>query len=116
MGFLESSPQLGFAVYSSKQEMELFPCRFAECREDSSCEFQLLQVVTVRGHDFPTVGGQSRFRAMWERYCRAYLQYCMWLMAADRDSGSYIENRALHVLLAKHLWDGIPLLVLGNKI
>ncbi|RYQ80993.1 hypothetical protein Ahy_Scaffold1g107023 isoform B [Arachis hypogaea] len=53
--------------------------------------------VTIKLWD---LGGQPRFRSMWERYCRAV---------------SAIVSE-LHDLLSKPSLNGIPLLVLGNKI
>ncbi|KAI3900204.1 hypothetical protein MKW92_042464 [Papaver armeniacum] len=52
--------------------------------------------VTIKLWD---LGGQPRFRSMWERYCRAV--------------SAIVE---LHDLLSKPSLNGIPLLVLGNKI
>ncbi|ONK59904.1 uncharacterized protein A4U43_C08F12150 [Asparagus officinalis] len=52
--------------------------------------------VTIKLWD---LGGQPRFRSMWERYCRAV--------------SAIVE---LHDLLGKPSLHGIPLLVLGNKI
>ncbi|XP_047161382.1 ADP-ribosylation factor-like protein 8a isoform X2 [Vigna umbellata] len=53
--------------------------------------------VTIKLWD---LGGQPRFRSMWERYCRA--------VSAIVDE--------LHDLLSKPSLNGIPILVLGNKI
>lgn len=95
--------------------------------------------VTIKLWD---LGGQPRFRSMWERYCRgvsaivyvpAFLTI-LWVSlvdgektylllffdryvvdAADRDTIS-ISKSELHDLLSKPSLNGIPLLVLGNKI
>ncbi|RVW90208.1 ADP-ribosylation factor-like protein 8c [Vitis vinifera] len=90
------------------------------------------------------LGGQQRFRTMWERYCRgvsAILNHAvpfsckipkflcsspptgrsirinlMYVVdAADRDSVP-ISRSELHSLLTKPSLTGIPLLVVGNKI
>ncbi|KAL9269749.1 ADP-ribosylation factor-like protein [Drosera capensis] len=80
--------------------------------------------VTIKLWD---LGGQPRFRSMWERYCRAVsaIVYRAFLTiyssanyvvdAADHDNIS-ISKSELHDLLAKPSLSGIPLLVLGNKI
>ncbi|KAK9228435.1 hypothetical protein WN944_021385 [Citrus x changshan-huyou] len=59
--------------------------------------------VTIKLWD---LGGQPRFRSMWERYV---------VDAADPDNLS-ISRSELHDLLNKPSLSGIPLLVLGNKI
>ncbi|KAH1223654.1 ADP-ribosylation factor-like protein 8a [Glycine max] len=95
--------------------------------------------VTIKLWD---LGGQPRFRSMWERYCRAVsaivkevsrlqlleslsrLDYPSKVSCADH---SYVVDAAdpdnlsisrseLHDLLSKPSLGGIPLLVLGNKI
>eukprot|EP01018_Ginkgo_biloba_P034983 Gb_38097 [translate_table: standard] len=89
--------------------------------------------VTIKLWD---LGGQPRFRSMWERYCRGVsaIVYCTIVVsgfcrgvglrtwssvyvvdAADRDNMS-ISKSELHDLLSKPSLHGIPLLVLGNKI
>ncbi|KAK9007733.1 hypothetical protein GQ457_03G003670 [Hibiscus cannabinus] len=93
--------------------------------------------VTIKLWD---LGGQPRFRSMWERYCRAVsaiVQFFQWYVvfistadyfllglsaiysyvvdAADNDNLS-VSRRELHDLLSKPSLSGIPLLVLGNKI
>ncbi|KAF7831118.1 ADP-ribosylation factor-like protein 8c [Senna tora] len=86
--------------------------------------------VTIKLWD---LGGQRRFRTMWERYCRGVtaIVYCLSLDilslqtyihtagyvvdAADRDSVP-ISRSELHELLTKPSLNGIPLLVLGNKV
>ncbi|KAJ8752491.1 hypothetical protein K2173_004779 [Erythroxylum novogranatense] len=65
--------------------------------------------VTIKLWD---LGGQPRFRSMWERYCRAVYYV---VDAADPDLLS-ISRGELHDLLSKPSLSGIPLLVLGNKI
>ncbi|XP_034705789.1 ADP-ribosylation factor-like protein 8c isoform X3 [Vitis riparia] len=61
------------------------------------------------------LGGQQRFRTMWERYCRGVSAILYVVDAADRDSVP-ISRSELHSLLTKPSLTGIPLLVVGNKI
>lgn len=61
------------------------------------------------------LGGQPRFRGMWERYCRGVQAIVFVVDAADLDS---IEEAAkeLHNLLERPSLEGIPVLVVGNKV
>ncbi|CAA6662986.1 unnamed protein product [Spirodela intermedia] len=68
--------------------------------------------VTIKLWD---LGGQPRFRSMWERYCRAVSAIVYVVDAADRETLS-ISRSELHDLLSKPSLSGIPLLILGNKI
>ncbi|KAG6602026.1 ADP-ribosylation factor-like protein 8c, partial [Cucurbita argyrosperma subsp. sororia] len=68
--------------------------------------------VTIKLWD---LGGQRRFRTMWERYCRGVTAIVYVVDSADRDSVP-ISRSELHELLTKPSLSGIPLLVLGNKI
>ncbi|KAB2636045.1 hypothetical protein D8674_026579 [Pyrus ussuriensis x Pyrus communis] len=68
--------------------------------------------VTIKLWD---LGGQPRFRSMWERYCRAVSSIVYVVDAADYDNLP-VSRRELHDLLSKPSLNGIPLLVLGNKI
>ncbi|XVE66717.1 hypothetical protein DITRI_Ditri08aG0101900 [Diplodiscus trichospermus] len=68
--------------------------------------------VTIKLWD---LGGQPRFRSMWERYCRAVSAIVYVVDAADHENLS-VSRRELHDLLSKSSLNGIPLLVLGNKI
>ncbi|XP_019252662.1 PREDICTED: ADP-ribosylation factor-like protein 8c isoform X1 [Nicotiana attenuata] len=68
--------------------------------------------VTIKLWD---LGGQRRFRTMWERYCRGVSAILYVVDAADRDSVP-ITRTELHELLKKPSLSGIPLLILGNKI
>ncbi|KAJ7013350.1 hypothetical protein NC653_003133 [Populus alba x Populus x berolinensis] len=68
--------------------------------------------VTIKLWD---LGGQPRFRSMWERYCRAVSAIVYVVDAADFDNLS-VSRSELHDLLSKPSLSGIPLLVLGNKI
>lgn len=68
--------------------------------------------VTIKLWD---LGGQPRFRSMWERYCRAVSAIVYVVDAADYDNLS-VSRSELHDLLSKPSLSGIPLLVLGNKI
>ncbi|KAK2664859.1 hypothetical protein Ddye_003433 [Dipteronia dyeriana] len=68
--------------------------------------------VTIKLWD---LGGQPRFRSMWERYCRAVSAIVYVVDAADYENLS-VSKCELHDLLSKSSLNGIPLLVLGNKI
>ena len=63
---------------------------------------------------FWDVGGQPRFRTMWERYCREVDAILFVVDAADH---AKLESakRELHDLVSRPTLRGIPLLVLGNK-
>jgi len=60
------------------------------------------------------IGGQQRFRSMWERYCRGVNAIVFVVDGADSEN---FENakKELHDLISKPQLQGIPLLVLGNK-
>ncbi|RMJ21254.1 ADP-ribosylation factor family protein [Aspergillus sp. HF37] len=60
------------------------------------------------------LGGQPRFRPMWERYCRGVNAIVYIVDAADRNALP-AATEELHELTSKPTLDGIPLLVLGNK-
>ncbi|KAF7118384.1 hypothetical protein CNMCM5793_007898 [Aspergillus hiratsukae] len=60
------------------------------------------------------LGGQPRFRPMWERYCRGVNAIVYIVDAADR-AALPVATEELHELMDKPSLDGIPLLVLGNK-
>ncbi|KAL1977245.1 hypothetical protein VTN31DRAFT_104 [Thermomyces dupontii] len=60
------------------------------------------------------LGGQPRFRPMWERYCRDVNAIVYVVDAADKKALP-VATEELHDLLRKPSLDGIPLLVLGNK-
>jgi len=68
--------------------------------------------VTIKLWD---LGGQPRFRSMWERYCRAVSAIVYVVDAADRENMA-IAKGELHDLLSKPSLTGIPLLVIGNKV
>ncbi|XP_028407882.1 ADP-ribosylation factor-like protein 8B [Dendronephthya gigantea] len=67
--------------------------------------------VTIKVWD---IGGQPRFRSMWERYCRGVNCIVYMVDAADHDKFAAAKNE-LHNLLDKPQLSGIPVLVLGNK-
>ncbi|KAK1799960.1 hypothetical protein P4O66_006473 [Electrophorus voltai] len=67
--------------------------------------------VTIKIWD---IGGQPRFRSMWERYCRGVNAIVYMVDAADWDKIEPSRNE-LHNLLDKPQLQGIPVLVLGNK-
>lgn len=60
------------------------------------------------------VGGQARFRSMWERYCRGVNAIVYVVDAADQ---TRIQEAAglLHDLMERPTLQNVPLLVLGNK-
>ncbi|MBN3283297.1 ARL8A protein, partial [Polyodon spathula] len=67
--------------------------------------------VTIKLWD---IGGQPRFRSMWERYCRGVSAIVYMVDAADPGKIEASKNE-LHNLLDKPQLQGIPVLVLGNK-
>ncbi|XP_041748688.1 ADP-ribosylation factor-like protein 8B-A isoform X1 [Coregonus clupeaformis] len=67
--------------------------------------------VTIKIWD---IGGQPRFRSMWERYCRGVNAIVYMVDAADHEKVEASRNE-LHNLLDKPPLQGIPVLVLGNK-
>lgn len=67
--------------------------------------------VTIKVWD---IGGQPRFRSMWERYCRGVNAIVYMVDAADLDKLDASRNE-LHNLIEKPQLTGIPVLVLGNK-
>ena len=60
------------------------------------------------------IGGQPRFRAMWERYCRGVNAIVFVVDAADASSWGAAKE-SLRDLMTKPALSGIPLLVLANK-
>ena len=60
------------------------------------------------------LGGQPRFRPMWERYCRGVNAIVFIVDIADIDLLPSAKDELQH-LMAQPSLDGIPLLVLGNK-
>ena len=67
--------------------------------------------VTIKLWD---IGGQPRFRSMWERYCRGVNAIVYVVDAADSEKFE-ATKKELHELLSKPPLAEIPLLVLGNK-
>eukprot|EP00045_Choanoeca_perplexa_P010994 m.114299 g.114299 ORF g.114299 m.114299 type:complete len:185 (-) comp15473_c0_seq2:1540-2094(-) len=67
--------------------------------------------VTIKLWD---IGGQPRFRTMWERYCRGVQAIIYMVDAADK-SKLEAAKQELHALLEKPQLAGTPVLVLGNK-
>jgi ADP-ribosylation factor-like protein 8 len=60
------------------------------------------------------IGGQPRFRTMWERYCRGVNAIVFIVDIADPALIPQAKEE-LHALMNNHSLTGIPLLVLGNK-
>eukprot|EP01102_Stenamoeba_stenopodia_P020693 TRINITY_DN8163_c0_g1_i1.p1 TRINITY_DN8163_c0_g1~~TRINITY_DN8163_c0_g1_i1.p1 ORF type:complete len:190 (+),score=36.13 TRINITY_DN8163_c0_g1_i1:219-788(+) len=67
--------------------------------------------VTIKLWD---IGGQPRFRSMWERYCRGVNAIVFVVDSADHAQFE-TAKKELHELLSKPPLANIPLLVLGNK-
>jgi len=63
---------------------------------------------------FWDIGGQPRFRNIWERYCRGVNAIVFVVDSADIDKFESAKKE-LQDLLIKPQLRGIPLLVLGNK-
>jgi ADP-ribosylation factor-like protein 8 len=60
------------------------------------------------------IGGQPRFRTMWERYCRGVNAIVFIVDIADT-ALLPVAREELHALMGQRTLTGIPLLVLGNK-
>jgi len=60
------------------------------------------------------IGGQPRFRSMWERYCRGVNAIVFVVDSADSDKFESAKKE-MQELVNKPQLSGIPLLVLGNK-
>lgn len=60
------------------------------------------------------IGGQPRFRSMWERYCRGVNAIVFIVDIADVALVPQAKDE-LHSLMGHPSLGGIPLLVLGNK-
>lgn len=60
------------------------------------------------------LGGQARFRTMWERYCRGVSAVVFVIDAADEDRFETARVE-LQEILSRQALDGIPVLVLANK-
>ncbi|KAI1261011.1 ADP-ribosylation factor family-domain-containing protein [Xylariaceae sp. FL1019] len=67
--------------------------------------------VTIKCWD---LGGQPRFRPMWERYCRGVNAIVFIVDIADH-AKLPVAKEELHSLMSQKTLEGIPLLVLGNK-
>ncbi len=60
------------------------------------------------------IGGQPRFRPMWERYCRGVNAILFVVDIADM-AKLQAAREELHAIMDQPTLEGIPLLVLGNK-
>ncbi|KAL1891622.1 hypothetical protein Sste5346_007538 [Sporothrix stenoceras] len=60
------------------------------------------------------IGGQPRFRPMWERYCRGVNAILFVVDIADIEK-LQAAREELHSIMEQESLEGIPLLVLGNK-
>uniref|UniRef100_A0A8C0UDP7 ADP ribosylation factor like GTPase 8B n=1 Tax=Cyanistes caeruleus TaxID=156563 RepID=A0A8C0UDP7_CYACU len=67
--------------------------------------------VTIKIWD---IGGQPRFRSMWERYCRGVNAIVYMVDAADREKIEASRNE-LHNLLDKPQLQGIPVILVSVK-
>merc|ERR1712070_539412 len=67
--------------------------------------------VTIKLWD---LGGQPRFRSMWERYCRGVNAMVYVVDSADHETLD-VARHELADLSAKPALANVPLLVLGNK-
>lgn len=64
--------------------------------------------------NFFDIGGQSKYRSMWSRYCRGAGAIIFVVDSADL-SNMDESAKELHSLIDNPALKGIPLLVLGNK-
>jgi len=60
------------------------------------------------------IGGQPRFRTMWERYCRG-VNSIVFVVDAQDQANFEAARVSLHDLISKPALAGIPVLILGNK-
>ncbi|EXJ76240.1 arf/Sar family, other [Cladophialophora psammophila CBS 110553] len=60
------------------------------------------------------LGGQPRYRSMWERYCRG-VNAILFVVDATDIEAIPVAREELHNLMDKPTLNAIPLLVLGNK-
>lgn len=60
------------------------------------------------------IGGQPRFRTMWERYCSGATAI-MFVVDSTDQPALPVAREELHMLMNNPVVEGIPLLVLGNK-
>jgi len=60
------------------------------------------------------IGGQPRFRSMWERYCRGVNAIVFVVDSADSEKFDSAKKELVE-LVSKPQLQGIPLLVVGNK-
>ncbi|KKA30810.1 hypothetical protein TD95_003671 [Thielaviopsis punctulata] len=60
------------------------------------------------------IGGQPRFRTMWERYCRD-VNAIVYIVDIADIAQMQLARDELHSLMQQPTLAGIPLLVLGNK-
>ncbi|KAJ7426202.1 hypothetical protein WISP_18364 [Willisornis vidua] len=89
--------------------------------EDECCWLKILSricdylgFISIELSQVWDIGGQPRFRSMWERYCRGVNAVVYMVDAADLEKVEASKNE-LHSLIDKPQLHGIPVLVLGNK-
>ncbi|CCF53691.1 related to ARL1-ADP-ribosylation factor [Ustilago hordei] len=61
------------------------------------------------------IGGQPRFRSMWERYCRGVSAIVFVVDSTQSCSAWNIATEELHALIERPHLAGVPLLVLATK-
>uniref|UniRef100_A0A8B9DC44 ADP ribosylation factor like GTPase 8A n=2 Tax=Amniota TaxID=32524 RepID=A0A8B9DC44_ANSCY len=104
-GFPEPPDTIRFALQSGQFNEDMIPTVGFNMRKITKGN------VTIKLWD---IGGQPRFRSMWERYCRGVSAIVYMVDAADQEKIEASKNE-LHNLLDKPQLQGIPVLVLGNK-
>jgi len=67
--------------------------------------------VTIKVWD---MGGQEKFRSMWERYCRG-VEVVVFIVDSSDASNVPVSSKELGQLMAQPTLVGVPLLVLLNK-
>uniref|UniRef100_A0A8C3L2A6 ADP ribosylation factor like GTPase 8A n=1 Tax=Chrysolophus pictus TaxID=9089 RepID=A0A8C3L2A6_CHRPC len=104
-GFLSLLMLFGLSLQSGQFNEDMIPTVGFNMRKITKGN------VTIKLWD---IGGQPRFRSMWERYCRGVSAIVYMVDAADQEKIEASKNE-LHNLLDKPQLQGIPVLVLGNK-
>ncbi|CBQ71758.1 related to ARL1-ADP-ribosylation factor [Sporisorium reilianum SRZ2] len=61
------------------------------------------------------IGGQPRFRSMWERYCRGVSAIVFVVDSTQSSSAWSVATEELHALIERPHLAGVPLLVLATK-
>ncbi|KIS70372.1 uncharacterized protein UMAG_10811 [Mycosarcoma maydis] len=61
------------------------------------------------------IGGQPRFRSMWERYCRGVSAIVFVVDSTQNSAAWSVASEELHALIERPHLSGVPLLVLATK-